>query len=56
MNSSFSDKTASKIYVDDALEFVDLIFDNNMDKIYFLRQYLKSFEVSDEYEIAKSFC
>lgn len=56
MGRTISSKTASKIYVDDALEFVDLIFDNNMDKIYFLRQYLKSFEVSDEYERAKSFC
>lgn len=56
MSSTISSKTASKIYVDDALEFVDLIFDNNIDKIYFLRQYLKSFEVSDEYERAKSFC
>lgn len=27
-----------------ALEFVDLIFDNNLDKVYFLRQYLKSFQ------------
>lgn len=27
-----------------ALEFVDLIFDNNLDKIYFLRQYLKDFQ------------
>lgn len=26
------------------LEFVDLIFDNNIDKIYFLKQYLKEFE------------
>lgn len=56
MISPIYSKTYSKIYVNDALEFVDLIFDNNMDKIYFLRQYLKSFEVSDEYEKAKSFC
>ena len=27
-----------------AIEFVDLIFDKNIDKIYFLRQYLKSME------------
>lgn len=26
------------------LEFVDLVFDNNLDKIYFLRQYLKDFQ------------
>jgi len=27
-----------------ALEFVDLVFDNNLDKIYFLRQYIKGFQ------------
>lgn len=27
-----------------ALEFVDIIFDNNLDKIYFLRQYLKDYQ------------
>lgn len=48
-------KKPNEIYVDDALEFADLIFDNNLDKIYFLRQYLKSFEKSDYYESAKSF-
>ncbi|HHT38665.1 MAG TPA: hypothetical protein GXZ95_04545 [Mollicutes bacterium] len=26
-----------------ALDFVDLIFDNNLDKVYFLRQYIKGF-------------
>lgn len=34
------------------LEFVDLVFDNNLDKIYFLRQYLKNFE--DNYGIKKA--
>lgn len=38
----------NKIYLDQALELCDLIFDNNLDKIYFLRQYLKLFEVNDE--------
>ena len=33
------------IYLEDALEFVDLIFDNNLDKMYFLRQYFKNFEI-----------
>lgn len=33
-----------EIVLKDALEFVDLVFDNNLDKIYFLRQYLKSFQ------------
>ena len=25
-----------------------MIFDNNLDKLYFLRQYIKSFELSDK--------
>lgn len=36
-----------EIYLDQVLEFCDIIFDNNIDKIYFLRQYFKSFEVDD---------
>lgn len=32
------------INLKNVLEFVDLVFDNNLDKIYFLRQYLKDFE------------
>ena len=38
----------SKVYLDEVLELSDLIFDNNLDKIYFLRQYLKSFEVAEK--------
>ena len=34
----------NEIYLKDALEFVDLIFNNNLDKVYFLRQYLKNFQ------------
>lgn len=34
----------SCVCLKDALEFVDIIFDNNLDKIYFLRQYLKEFQ------------
>lgn len=34
----------STINLKNVLEFVDLIFDNNLDKVYFLRQYLKSFQ------------
>lgn len=37
----------NKIYLEQALELTDLIFDNNLDKIYFLRQYLKSYEISN---------
>ena len=29
------------IYIDEALEFVDIIFDNNLDKTNFLKQYIK---------------
>lgn len=32
------------INLKNALEFVDLIFDNNLDKVYFLRQYFKNFQ------------
>lgn len=39
----------NEIFLDEALEFCDLIYDNNFDKIYFLRQYLKSMETSDKY-------
>lgn len=34
----------NEINLKNALEFVDLVFDNNLDKIYFLRQYLKNFQ------------
>lgn len=44
----------NKIYLEEVLELIDLIFDNNLDKIYFLRQYLKSYEVSnDKYKKAR---
>ena len=33
------------IYLEQAVEFADLIFTNNLDKMYFLKQYLKSLEV-----------
>lgn len=42
----------NNVNLKNALEFVDLVFDNNLDKIYFLRQYLKNFE--DNYGIAKT--
>lgn len=38
----------SKIYLDQAIELADMIFDKNIDKIYFLRQYLKYFDVADK--------
>ena len=46
----------NEIYLEQALELCDLIFDNNLDKIYFLRQYLKSFEMpKEEFQKAKKF-
>ncbi len=38
----------NEIYLQQALELSDMIFNNNLDKIYFLRQYLKSFTISDK--------
>ena len=37
----------NQIYLEQALELCDLIFDRNIDKIYFLKQYLKSFQTVD---------
>lgn len=34
----------SEVYLDQALELCDILFTNNRDKIYFLRQYLKEFK------------
>lgn len=39
-------KLYSEINIKDALEFADLVFNNNLDKVYFLRQYFKSFQNS----------
>ena len=36
--------------IHDALEFVDLIFDNNLDKVYFLRQYIRNYQTTDCYK------
>jgi len=51
--ASIIDKSSLYIYLNDALEFTDLIFDNNLDKIYFLRQYIKQFEIGNKYERIK---
>ena len=45
----------NEIYLDQSLELADLIFDNNLDKIYFLRQYLKNYELSNKRNEAKPF-
>ena len=36
----------SRIYMEQVIELADMIFDNNLDKVYFLRQYVKGGEVS----------
>lgn len=41
-------KKYQEIYLDEALEFCDLVFAHNIDKVYFLRQYLKNYEVSSK--------
>lgn len=47
VQSNFSNlKSYRRIYLEQALEFCDLIFDNNQDKIYFLRQYIKDGSVT----------
>lgn len=48
-------KYYGKIYIDQALEFADMIFSNNLDKIYFLKQYLKSYNnISNKSKYNKS--
>ncbi len=42
----------NEVCLKNVLEFVDLVFDNNLDKIYFLRQYLKDFQ--DNYGIKEA--
>lgn len=39
-------KYYDEIFLDEALELADMIFDNNLDKVYFLKQYLKSFRIT----------
>lgn len=39
-----------EIYLDQVFELCDMIFNNNLDKLYFLKQYLKSFMVSNDKE------
>lgn len=44
-----------EVHIDAAIQFADLVFDNNLDKIYFLRQYLKDFEKGGQYVKARPF-
>ena len=43
-------KLYSQIYLKQAIELADLIFDKNIDKVYFLRQYLKGFQETEQYD------
>lgn len=46
----------NELYLEQALELCDMIFKNNFDKVYFLRQYLKSFQIGiKELEKPKEF-
>lgn len=45
----------NEINVNEALELADLIFDNNRDKIDFLRQYMKEFTTNNEFRKTKEF-
>ena len=38
-------KWYDEVYLEQSLEFSDLVFKNNIDKLYFLKQYLKYFEI-----------
>lgn len=49
-------KYYNQIFLSQALELADIVFTNNLDKIYFLKQYLKSLKVGDDsLEKAKQF-
>lgn len=48
-------KLYGEIFLPEALEFSDMIFDNNLDKVYFLKQYLKNCDDSIEDTYAQKF-
>lgn len=50
--SDFNTLYYQEIILKKALEFVDLIFDNDLDKFYFLRQYIKNYE--DNYNLKEN--
>lgn len=49
LNNVTDNNLYSEINLEQALELSDMIFNTNLDKIYFLRQYLKFFEIGTEY-------
>ena len=44
ISSTFDFYMYNEINLKNVLEFVDSVFDNNLDKVYFLRQYIKNFQ------------
>ena len=44
----------NKLYYDQLVEFCDLIFKRNIDKVYFIRQYLKDYSVSDSENLIRA--
>lgn len=47
--------TYNEVYIKKALEFIDLIFDDDLDKIYFLKQYIKDFKESSYLPLKKTY-
>ena len=47
-------QTYKDIHLEQALEFADLIFDKNIDKVYFLKQYFKDNSVTNKHKLVKS--
>ena len=47
-NQIYSFADYNKLFIDTALELADLVFDNNKDKINFLKQYLKLYNTGNE--------
>lgn len=43
-NSCFDLSDYSKVHLGDSLEFVDLVYPNNLEKLYFMKQYVKKFD------------
>lgn len=41
-------KMYDEIFLEQALELADMVFSNNIDKVYFLHQYLKQFDISND--------
>lgn len=51
INNNLKYEMYNEIYLNQALELSDMLFDNNLDKIYFLKQYLKNFGIVDKNNI-----